>query len=130
VKNQEIIYRKLILMASISFMIALTNLCLAQNEIKIPEDSLPGSIKEHLQSKFHDYTVLNAVKKTAPAGTVNYLIDVRRAKNSDQNILYYLLYDSSGKLLDKRKSKEFIFNGIEPVKKTIPSEEEGHNHHH
>ncbi|HKR06608.1 MAG TPA: hypothetical protein VJY62_18380 [Bacteroidia bacterium] len=126
-KKLKIIYGCLFLAG---LLITLTHICYAQTEIKIPGDSLPGSIKEHLQSKFHDYTVSNAVKKTAPDGTVTYIIDIRRAKNSDQNILYYLVYDSSGKLLDKRKGKEFVYDGKEPVKKTKLPEGDGHNHQH
>lgn len=126
----KISYRKLIAMASINFMIALTNICFAQTEIKITEDSLPASIKKYLHNKFHYYSISNVQIKIGSDGATTYLIDVRKAKNADQNIVYFLVYDSSGKLLDKRKSKEFIYNGTEPLKKTKPSEGDGHNHQH
>lgn len=84
-----------------------------QTELKIPQDSLPEQVKEQLHHKFHEYSISSRTKKIDKNGVNTYLLDVKREKNSSVTIVYHLIYNSSGKLISKKKEKEFYFTGKE-----------------
>ena len=58
---------------------------------------------------------------------ITYLLEVRREKNSSETIVYSLVYDSGGKLMSKKKEKEFYYTGKD---KSIPTKSsDGHSGH-
>lgn len=104
--------------------------CFAQTELKISLDSLPKQVKEQLHHKFHEYSIASILQKTDETGVLIYLLTIRRDKNSSETIVYHLIYDSSGKLLNKKKEKEFYYTGKENKSTPItPSGSPGGHQH-
>lgn len=91
----------------------ITTTCFAQTEQKILLDSLPKQVKEQLHHKFHEYSIASIMQKTDETGIITYLLTTQRDKNSSETIVYHLIYDSNGKLMSKKKEKEFYYTGKE-----------------
>ncbi len=107
----------------------ITTTSFAQTELKISLDTLPKQVKEQLHHKFHEYSIASIMQKTDEKGIITYLLTTRRDKNSSETIVYQLIYDSSGKLMSKKKEKEFYYTGKEKsTPKPSGGQEGGHQH--
>ena len=102
--------------------------CFAQTELKISLDNLPKQVKEQLHHKFHEYSIASIMQKTDEKGIITYLLTTRRDINSSETIVYYLIYDSSGKLMSKKKEKEFYYTGKEKSTPKPSGGQGGHQH--
>lgn len=119
-----------ILFLFIFFSTVCITTCFAQTELKISIDSLPKLVKEQLHHKFHEYSIASILQKTDEKGIITYLLTARRDKNSSETIVYYLIYDSSGKLISKKKEKEFYYTGKENKSTPVtPSGSHGGHQH-
>lgn len=114
-----------------SFIVwGITTTSFAQTELKISLDSLPKQVQEQLHHKFHEYSITSILQKTDEKGIITYLLTARRDKNSSETIVYYLIYDSSGKLRSKKKEKEFYYTGKENKSTPVtPSGSQGGHQH-
>ncbi|MBW6481522.1 MAG: hypothetical protein K0B10_00535 [Vicingaceae bacterium] len=117
-----------IILSFIVFSIVCITTCFAQTEQKISLDSLPKQVKEQLHHKFHEYSFASILQKTDEKGVLTYLLTIRRDKNSSETLVYYLIYNSNGKLMSKKKEKEFYYTGKE--KKSTPVTPSGSNGGH
>ena len=110
-------------------MLLLTGTIVAQTETKIPKDSLPASIKKHLSSNFHDYSVSNTTKVNNN-GTITYKLEVRKEKSDVDGVvkatIFFLIYGTEGRIVSKRKEKEEYYTDS-PKNKT---KHENHDHNH
>lgn len=105
--------------------------CFAQIEQKISIDSLPEQVKGQLHHKFHEYSIASIIQKTDDKGMLTYLLTARRDKNSSETIVYHLIYDATGKLMSKKKEKEFYYTGKEKKSTpATPSQNQGGGHQH
>ena len=120
------LFKKYLVAASLIF--AAINVCNAQTEIKIAIDSLPASTKKNLNEKFQDYTVSKIVMLTDKAGVVNYKVETKKSKSANENIVYDLVYDSSGNLLSKKKSKEIFYTDSPKFNTEQHNQNDGHQH--
>jgi hypothetical protein len=111
------------------FLLLLTyKLQFAQTQIIIPFDSLHTLIKEHLHSKFHDYSITNVKKAIDKTGIITYKLTASKQRSPSVTIIYDLIYDANSILIRKEKSKSFTYDSSkEPSSK--PSND-GHNHQH
>ena len=104
--------------------------CFAQAELEISQDSLPKEIKDQYHQKYHHYSMVNAIKKTDKAGVVTYLLNIQREVNSSKTIIVSLIYDKNGKIMSKKKEKEFYYTGKEKKSTPVaPSESQGGHQH-
>lgn len=117
-------YQRLVVLVSVIFLIALTNICNAQTEIKIPEDSLPSAVHDAVHKKYSNYKINSVAKKTGQQ-TVTYSLELQK-----KTTLLRLIYAADGNLISKDKSKIFTFDGTEPVKSKPAQSNDGHNHQH
>lgn len=105
----------------------------AQTEQKIPHDSLPPVLHKKLHELFEKYHVSNLVKATDASGNVTYKMETHKEKagnGTTTDYIQYLTYDSSGKLLSKKKDKVVYYtDSPKPKPKAAPSND-GHNHQH
>lgn len=105
----------------------------AQTEIKIPHDSLPKVMHDKLHDLFKEYHVSNIVKATDAKGKVTYKMEARKEKpkNGATTVyIQYLTYDSSGKLISKKKEKEIYYTDSPAPKPKQTESNDGHNHQH
>lgn len=118
-----------IVLLFIIFSTVSITICFAQAELEIPQDSLPKEIKEQCHQKHHHYSMVNAIKKTDKAGVVIYLLKIQREVNSSKTIVVSLVYDKNGKIMSKKKEKEFYYTGKEKsTPKPSGGQEGGHQH--
>lgn len=96
----------------------------AQTTSNIKTEQLPEIAHVKLDKKYSKYKVNSMVKKEDKQKRTTYQIEVQK-----KNTVFTLVFDENGKLLSKRKSKSFTYDGTEPVRKTQPSHD-GHNHTH
>ena len=110
----------------LSLTLVVINVCAAQTEIKIPDDSLPALIHSELHKKYARYVTNSVLKKTDNLRNITYRIEIQK-----KSTVIELLYDKEGKLISKIKSKVYSYDGTE--KSRTPSSEphqsnDGHNH--
>lgn len=103
--------------------------CFAQSETKIQKDSLPISVKEHLYSHFHDYSISNVVKENNN-GIITYKLEARKEKSDEGGVwtttIFFLTYTTEGKIVSKRKEKEEYYT--DPPKNKVKHNEHDHIH--
>ena len=120
----KIINRRLLVTLSVSFLISLTNICKAQTEINIQEDSLPKVRPDELHKKYKNYAV-SSIVKNALHQEVIYSLEIQK-----KTTLLRLVYSGDGKLISKYKSKILTYDGTEPVKSKPSLSNDKHNHQH
>ncbi len=109
-------------------MLALTNICSAQTETNVPQDSLPAAAHNELHKKYVAYAVISIIKITDKQQKITYKVEVQKKTTSIE-----LHYDKEGNLISKEKSKIYSFVGTEKIKpKSVPSKSNdsqgGHQH--
>ncbi len=104
--------------------VLITTSSYAQTKTQIPADSLPSAVHDELHKKYRDYKV-NSISRKSEQNKITYALEIQKKTK-----LIRLLYDSDGKLIEKDKSKIFIFDASEPVKSKPVQSNDGHNHHH
>ena len=97
----------------------------AQTTSIIKAEQLPETAHAELDKKYGKYKVNSMVKKESNQKETTYQIEVQK-----KNTVFTLVYNENGELLSKTKSKSFSFDGTEPVRKTTPRSNDGHNHTH
>lgn len=110
---------------TLSLALIIVNVCLAQTETKIQEDSLPSIIHDELHKKYAHYTVNTISKNTDKLQSTIYKVEVQK-----KSTLIELHYDIQGKLINKKKSKVYTYDGVEkPKPPSLPNESnDGHRH--
>ena len=124
---------KIIIIAILFFSFAKINAqqtSSSQTEIKISKDSLPSAVKKHLHKKYHDYSIVSAVKATTKNENLFYKVEVNKSRSSNTIIVIDLVYDTSGKMLSSNKSKQYSYDGTEKSKPKPANSNDGHNHQH
>lgn len=103
--------------------------CFGQTETKIPKDSLPLMVKEQFAKKYKGYSVSKIIKVTDNNGILIFKLEARKAKTSNETIIYDLVYDGQGKLISKKKDKEIFYTESPPKRQPAPHQSgDGHNH--
>lgn len=97
--------------AMLSLTLLIINVCPAQTETKIPEDSLPAFAHNELHKKYSGYTVNSIFRKVDTLQSVTYKVEVQKKTTQIE-----LLYDKRGKLICKEKSKIYTYDGTEKPK--------------
>lgn len=110
---------------TLSLTLIIVNVYFAQTETKIQEDSLPSSIHDELHKKYARYTVNNISKNTDKLKNIMYKVEVQ-----NKSTVIELLYDIQGKLINKKKSKVYTYDGIEKPKSPSLSNESNDGHGH
>lgn len=109
--------------AMLSLTLLVINVCSAQTETKIPEDSLPAFAHNELHKKYSGYTVNSIFKKMDKLQNVTYKVEVQKKTTQIE-----LLYDKQGNLISKEKSKIYTYDGTEKPKSVPAKSNDGHNH--
>ncbi len=109
----------------LSLTLVVINVCSAQTETKLHEDSLPAIVHNELHKKYAHYTVNSISKKVDQLQNITYKIEVQK-----KSTVIDLLYDKQGKLIGKEKSKVYSYDGTEKSRSpSSPSKSnDGHNH--
>jgi hypothetical protein len=100
----------------------------AQNSVKIKMDELPMSSHAQIHGKYAKYHINGMYRKTDAKGDVSYKVELQKKRN-----VVYLVFNPDGELIDKRKTKEYSFDGSEKPSRPAGSGNgghSGHNHNH
>lgn len=87
----------------------------AQTEAEIKRSELPEPIKTELNKKYVKYTITLILKKVSETKEITFVVEVQK-----KNTVHTMVYDNTGELIDKTKSKNYTFDGSEPVKGNGP----------
>lgn len=114
-----------IIISVITLLLFLTvNNVFAQSELKIKTDSLPSLIKEELKKKYIKYEVNSTTMITEKGKSTIYKIELQKKNN-----VLDLVYDASGTLISKSKSKVYSYDGTEKPKSQPANSSDGHSGH-
>ncbi|MBN8695608.1 MAG: hypothetical protein J0L87_03670 [Bacteroidetes bacterium] len=100
-------------------MLVIGNSVLPQTQTEIHKDALPEEVKEHLHKKYKNCSVVNIVKITFHSGIRIYKLEAHKKINRNRSTIeniYYLTYDTKGKLILKIKDRKTYYANSPPSK--------------